>query len=55
MATDDYEYDEFEDDSEKDFDYDYDEDEDDEWYQISQSSSRLLQPRVLNLKKIYLH
>ena len=31
MATDDYEYDEFEDDSEKDFDYDEDED-DDEWY-----------------------
>ena len=32
MATDDYEYDEFEDDSEKDFDYDYDEEDDDEWY-----------------------
>ena len=30
MATDDYEYDEFEDDSEKD--YDYNEEEDDEWY-----------------------
>ena len=30
MATDDYEYDEFEDDSEKDFDYD--EEDDDEWY-----------------------
>ena len=33
MATDDYEYDEFEDDSEKDFVYDYDEEDDDnEWY-----------------------
>jgi len=29
MATDDYEYDEFEDDSEKDYEYDED---DDEWY-----------------------